>query len=274
MPQRSAGHSSGFTLIELLVVIAIVCVLAALLFPAFGRVRDNARRASCLSNMKQIGLGFLQYAQDHDERLPQPNDAGNTQTWRQFIFAYVKGRQLFGCPSNPRKTEIASGDLGSPDGPFVVSYSMNRGVAALSSGGQTDSRFPGTLLSGLSDTTRLILVAESMEGLSTVVLNNAGNPAARPDATFAVPTSSPSNLDGWGLFAGHSGTSNYLFADGHAKVLRPLGTVGPDTSPYDNMWLTGVPTGVVPENNFNATTPASAQASYSSVLGRAVENNP
>jgi prepilin-type N-terminal cleavage/methylation domain-containing protein len=60
----------AFTLIELLVVIAIIALLAAILFPVFARARENARRASCQSNMKQIGLGILQYAQDNDERLP------------------------------------------------------------------------------------------------------------------------------------------------------------------------------------------------------------
>jgi len=103
----------GFTLIELLVVIAIIAILAAILFPVFAKAREKARQTSCLSNIKQIGLGSLQYMNDYDERFfghiqGRRDDPVYGATgppgyirWADQIYPYVKNAQLFTCPSNP-----------------------------------------------------------------------------------------------------------------------------------------------------------------------------
>jgi len=89
----------GFTLIELLVVIAIIAILAAILFPVFARARSKARQTSCLSNVKEITLALMMYAQDYDETLVMYNNSAYTFGWRSAAMPYVKNDQVFICPS-------------------------------------------------------------------------------------------------------------------------------------------------------------------------------
>lgn len=126
MRKHSTRHfRTGFTLIELLVVIAIISLLAAILFPVFSRARENARRAACMSNMKQIGLGLVQYIQDYDDRLPFYGSYSNgslapaqgfyfTSTvpnWNMQLYPYIKTVQIYSCPSaTDSTTEPPSGN--------------------------------------------------------------------------------------------------------------------------------------------------------------------
>ena len=108
---------SGFTLIELLVVIAIIAILAAILFPVFARARENARRSSCMSNMKQLGLGIMQYTQDYDERFPAGLPNGNNWKgigWAGMINPYVKSAQIFSCPDD-LNSSASTNNVGRPD---------------------------------------------------------------------------------------------------------------------------------------------------------------
>ncbi|MBM3501794.1 MAG: DUF1559 domain-containing protein [Armatimonadetes bacterium] len=101
-------RKSGFTLIELLVVIAIIAILAAILFPVFARAREKARQASCQSNLKQIGIATMMYAQDYDEVWPRNAIGSSLGTiWVDGVLVpYVKNLQLWRCPSygNPQAT--------------------------------------------------------------------------------------------------------------------------------------------------------------------------
>lgn len=107
---KATARKSGFTLIELLVVIATIAILAAILFPVFARVRENARRSSCQSNMKQLVLALIQYAQDSDGRLliydtvnynaiTSPN--GHFGNVLGDLYPYIKSDEVFRCPSAP-----------------------------------------------------------------------------------------------------------------------------------------------------------------------------
>ncbi len=103
-PRHPKSLKSGFTLIELLVVIAIIAILAAILFPVFGRARENARRSSCQSNLKQINLGIQQYTQDADEKYMPQNvvayaSGGPYKTFAHLLQPYTKSTQIFVCPS-------------------------------------------------------------------------------------------------------------------------------------------------------------------------------
>ena len=218
---RTKKTWSAFTLIELLVVIAIIAILAAILFPVFGRARENARRSACQSNLKQIGLGMLQYSQDYDESFPLTRqNGGGTDTWDWAIQPYVKSTQILKCPSDSltRQFSITDRDM---------SYSI-AGYRDGSSGfGDTRLFGKGEDASGInpprkqseipSSATTLMIV----ENPSDYNYTNAWNtkPAvwapAEQGRMYDDSVRPPIHFEGW----------NYLFADGHVKWLRPAGTI-------------------------------------------------
>lgn len=213
----------AFTLIELLVVIAIIAILAAILFPVFARARENARRSSCQSNLKQIGLGIMQYTQDFDELLPQRyyNIPGGYRSWRNQIQPYVKSVQLFQCPSNPKGGQISDEETGAGSG-------IHKSYGAPVYGGRTMFVDPGTApisIAAIDSTAQTIQVVETTGDYSDCPIKNTdwGN----------APT-------GNGVFSGHLSTANWLFADGHVKSLKPLATLDSasgGSAGAVNMWL-------------------------------------
>ncbi len=250
--KNTAPVKSAFTLIELLVVIAIIAILAAILFPVFARARENARRSSCQSNLKQLGLGFAQYVQDYDEKLPIGRSFGPDTNWAFCIAPYTakfgglygtgaSGKEsIYVCPSdsNPRalpylgKLSYSIPYHWSYDGAPIAAFQWGSGNPVL-----------GRALAEFADTSGTFQLVEDHSGKNMLGGNvtfafmpsgvgGGGLSGLAPDCgelndpigpggefsgckTFIKPA----HFDGW----------NYLFIDGHVKWLLPSRTFGTGT---------------------------------------------
>jgi prepilin-type N-terminal cleavage/methylation domain-containing protein/prepilin-type processing-associated H-X9-DG protein len=230
------GKSSGFTLIELLVVVAIIAVLAAILFPVFARARENARRASCMSNLKQIGLGMMMYVQDNDERYPKYSWNNGNQIadaehggswyptpsstyakdwyWQNVIFPYVKNIQVFICPSSP-SAGVAYGAPASYHGPYQRHYGANTDVLVYSGSAAIN-------LAAMAAPANTYAIMDS--SFYTIAYNYADDAPTSanyylPGICTLFPPSSgtyPSDCENGRHFDG----VNVAFADGHVKWLK------------------------------------------------------
>jgi len=234
--KHTTSCRSGFTLIELLVVIAIIAILAAILFPVFARAREQARKASCQSNLKQIGLSIAMYVQDFDETYPMANmsysapnrdwygdDDLHSALWYTVMAPYVKNRQLYVCPTagqiqysggynwNISGTKYTASDLGNgfgfsasetgdrretPNGGFVTMSMVQEPSNTVIVGDPSSN--------GYNSNGYCLYIAASFSYYPVLHGGQVG------PFTGKSPVVAPSNMEGGG---------NYLFADGHVKYV-------------------------------------------------------
>jgi prepilin-type N-terminal cleavage/methylation domain-containing protein/prepilin-type processing-associated H-X9-DG protein len=231
----------AFTLIELLVVIAIIAILAAILFPVFARARENARRASCISNLKQIGLGIMMYVQDYDETYPrvllptsQTPPVGATWSstywfWQQIIYPYTKSVQVYYCPSGISGGTPISGNYGL-NGALIPRYS-SVAMAAVDS--------PSTTYLGMDSGMYFIQNNSSTDYVTSPsgafwyipgTQKYTGCPLTGCSTTYPLTGDVEADFDSDGR---HFDGNNVIFADGHVKWVKTA-TIWNEAIKYKN----------------------------------------
>jgi prepilin-type processing-associated H-X9-DG protein len=222
----------------------------------FQKVRENARRASCQSNEKQIGLALIQYTQDYDEKFVQGN------AWAGQVYPYIKSTGVFHCPDDPTSANgttvpvsyainynlIDSGhdasSLAGLNAPAssVLCFEVTGVVAGITSSslvaGKTVPETPGSTGqysssgNGVTFSTGGPGVFDLQAGAGNSGAGSAfatGDMGGKANITVGTPAKSYTSIPPY-----HTGGANYLACDGHVKWLRPNSvSAGQSTGPND-----------------------------------------
>ncbi len=223
--RRHPRPPKAFTLIELLVVITIIAVLAALFFPTFKRVSEGSKRTKCLSNMRQLGVGFMLYTNDHDGTFPKPGTAVHEEDWLYWqrsrnpelgaLVRYMGGSfdpELYRCPSDDiNKHEIKEKDL--PKYPY--SYTVNEKICGHYQAPLKKSQIPAP--------PRTILLIDESSVTSDdgcwAPQNYAKDGKNLLSNRHDQDSEDPKNI--------HAGRGNVLFADGHSEFISRADSIDP-----------------------------------------------
>lgn len=272
---------SGFTLIELLVVIAIIAILAAILFPVFAQAREKARAIACMSNEKQLGLSFMQYVQDYDETMPiggGANTFGTGRGWAGAVYPYVKSAGVYKCPDDPTTPtfyiepyEVCSygynrnlvkspsnavvtiAAMQSPASTVVLSEIINNAAQVENNPANPDnsscSDFGSYAFYGYG--TNSSINPQGGQGACISDTGYLGNPPVVTDSYTGYKAS-------YNPTGRHTGGSNFVMADGHAKFLRGS-QVSPGMTATNSTDAQGANTGVWGGKNFPTAAGTTAQ---------------
>jgi prepilin-type N-terminal cleavage/methylation domain-containing protein/prepilin-type processing-associated H-X9-DG protein len=216
----------GFTLIELLVVIAIIAILASILFPVFARAREQARKASCASNLKQIAMADLMYAQDYDDMLCPFSEGngycgslgyagGDGPRWADVIMPYVKNSQLFNCSSGQQRMAIVSG------GSFFDITKYSYGDVSPSNGA-ADYGVASRSLGDIPAPSSTIMFADDGRGETGMDNEVFGRMIPGPSDTIGVLAGRVNGVRHTGASdTNYTGMAfNAAYVDGHVKFVR------------------------------------------------------
>jgi len=225
--RNSASNSrSAFTLIELLVVIAIIAILAAILFPVFAQAREAARRTSCLSNTKQMGMATAMYVQDYDETLPivykaaDDNSPVISHAEYVLLYPYYKSIAVMSCADGGDSGDnypgelVTSGEMpGRPDS-FRTHYGYNWGPLIYAGGG-----LHGAEITVGQAKVQLGVSLATLVAPADVFVYSDSYDTYRPTNGMEWILDSYNGGDSVGSVR-HAGKFNVAFADGHSKLVR------------------------------------------------------
>ena len=218
--RRSSGPNA-FTLIELLVVIGIIAILASMLLPALNKAKDKARDMSCKNNMKQIGIGFMNYSGDFRHYPPwsmKMHTAGlsdSDQNWAYMMFnnKYVPDGKLYYCPVVSQKApDFSSKYLENPAVAWTYCYT-SYGYNTIGTG---DDWFP---VHTSNNPARPAVVGKIRNPSSKVLAGEAIMTAAPTRPFYLVDSTGPGGSNGK-FQSRHSGAANILWVDGHISGFK------------------------------------------------------
>ncbi|HSV73273.1 MAG TPA: prepilin-type N-terminal cleavage/methylation domain-containing protein [Chthonomonadales bacterium] len=261
----------GFTLIELLVVIAIIAILAAILFPVFAQARAKARSVSCLSNLKQLGTAQMMYVQDYDETFAFGLDSNWHDSWALTSQPYIRNTGIIRCPNDAERWLIDWAYWGPNIGDSWAGISMSYGANGIIGWNPFTQRWGMIgLMTPMAQTwltPMSVTIAEVTRPAQTVLFtekhntdmrrnNGVGNATDFYGGTFTgvnwwnsfapgeIPDGRRSPTAAWpvgpngAVSTTHNEMANFVFADGHARAMRPTATnPDPDGQPVNNMWM-------------------------------------